>query len=57
MARENVDEEDIFVALPKRGYARLDEVEAVVLEIGGGFSVIPRTHGAGSDTLQDVEKD
>jgi uncharacterized membrane protein YcaP (DUF421 family) len=57
MARENVDEEDIFVALRKRGYARLDEVEAVVLEIGGGFSVIPRTHGAGSDTLQDVEKD
>ena len=56
MAWENVDEEDIFVALRKKGFARLADVEAVVLEIGGGFSVIPRTH-AGPDALQDVQKE
>ena len=56
MAAENVDEEDIFVALRKKGFARLDEVEAVVLEIGGGFSVVSRTH-AGPDALEDVQKE
>jgi uncharacterized membrane protein YcaP (DUF421 family) len=56
MAAENVDEEDIFVALRKKGFARLDEVEAVVLEIGGGFSVVSRKR-AGSDALDDVQKE
>ena len=55
MAGENVDEEDIFVALRKKGFARLDDVEAVVLEIGGGFSVIARDQ-AGPDALTDVQK-
>ena len=56
MASENVDEEDIFAALRKHGLARLEDVDAVVLEIGGGFSVISRKH-AGDDALQDVQKE
>jgi uncharacterized membrane protein YcaP (DUF421 family) len=56
MAAENVDEEDIFVALRKKGFARLDEVEAVVLEIGGGFSVVSRKR-AGTDALDDVQRE
>jgi uncharacterized membrane protein YcaP (DUF421 family) len=53
MAAENVDEEDVFAALRKKGFARLDEVDAVVLEVGGGFSVISRKR-AGSDAMDDV---
>lgn len=56
LARENVDEEDILAALRKRGLARLDDAEAVVLEIGGGFSVVPK-QDAEPDTLQDVKKE
>ena len=56
MSRENVDEEDVFAALRKKGFAQLRDVEAVVLEIGGAFSVIPRQDGA-HDALQDVKKE
>ena len=56
LARENVDEEDILAALRKRGLARLDDAEAVVLEIGGGFSVVPKQNTE-PDTLQDVKKE
>ena len=56
MERENVDEEDVFAAMRQHGIAELKDVATVVLEIGGGFSVIPKEK-AGTDALQDVQTD
>jgi uncharacterized membrane protein YcaP (DUF421 family) len=55
MARENVDEEDILAALRQHGLGRLDDAEAVVLEVSGEFSVITRKR-AGQDVMNDVEQ-
>ena len=56
MDHENVDEEDVLAALSQHGIGRLEDAEAVVLEIGGAFSVVPR-QTTKADTLKDVGTD
>lgn len=43
MHRARVDESSVLQALRTQGIAALDDVEAVVLETDGSFSVIPRS--------------
>jgi len=54
MKRERVTPSEVRAALREQGIASLDEVEAVVLETDGGFSVIREKIGANS-TLIDVQ--
>lgn len=54
MRRERVGEEEVFAAIRGSGAARLDQVEAVVLETDGSFSVIPTPEAGMTDTLRHV---
>lgn len=46
MRRARVVEGEILAAVRGQGHASLDDVEAVVLETDGSFSVVPRSPGA-----------
>jgi uncharacterized membrane protein YcaP (DUF421 family) len=54
MRRERVSEPEIYAALRSHGVTDLEEVEAVVLETDGTFSVLERRPGAPLTTLRDV---
>ena len=54
LRRERVTVSEVRAALREKGIARMDEVEAVILETDGGFSVIREKIGPGS-TLCDVK--
>lgn len=53
MRRERVIEAEVYAAIRGQGLGTIDQVEAVVLETDGSFSVVQRTPGA-STTLEDV---
>lgn len=54
MRHERVPEAEIYAALRGHGVTDLDEVEAVVLETDGSFSVLKRRPGKELTTLKDV---
>lgn len=54
MKRERVNEEEVHAAARNEGIASLTEVDAVVLETDGSFSVLKRAEGARS-TLSNVK--
>ena len=54
LRRERVGEEEVFAAIRAGGVARLGQVEAVVLETDGSFSVISSTEAGRADTLRHV---
>lgn len=51
---ERVTEDEVRAAVRAAGFANLNEVEAVVLETDGSFSVIRRSEKAGDSTLLGV---
>jgi uncharacterized membrane protein YcaP (DUF421 family) len=53
MRRERVSEGEVRAAVRGKGYARMEDVAAVVLETDGSLSVIGRTPGQAS-ALADV---
>ena len=53
MRRSRVEEDEVRSAIREQGVASLDDVEAVVLESDGAFSVVQRTQGSAS-ALDDV---
>lgn len=55
MRRARVVEEEVITALRKQGVARLEEVEAVVLETDGSLTVLHQPEGP-TETLPQVEK-
>ena len=55
LRRKRVNADDVRAAVRSEGYARLDEVEAVVLETDGSFSVVGRADGSGASSLEGVE--
>ncbi|MEX0922236.1 MAG: YetF domain-containing protein [Rhodovibrionaceae bacterium] len=57
LRRERITEEEVVAAVRAAGYARLDAVEAVVLETDGAFSVLPARQGESADTLRNVKRD
>jgi uncharacterized membrane protein YcaP (DUF421 family) len=52
---QRVSEDDILTAVRQNGIADQAEVEAVVLENNGDFSVIPRNSNGGASVLVGVE--
>ena len=55
MKSERLTETELREVLREHGIARLEDVEAVVLEVNGNFSVLPGTGGASAWTLTDVK--
>lgn len=54
MRKARVTEEEVRSAVRSNGIAALDEVEAVVLETDGSFSVVKKGAGDSRSTLTDV---
>lgn len=54
MRSERVIEEEILAAVRSSGITHLDDVEAVVLETDGSFTVLPRAERPGPDALRNV---
>jgi uncharacterized membrane protein YcaP (DUF421 family) len=54
MRRTRVTEEEVEAALRNAGHAGFDDVEAVVLETDGSFSIVPKSDGPGRDALEAV---
>jgi uncharacterized membrane protein YcaP (DUF421 family) len=55
MRQERVNEEEIHAAARNEGVASLTEIDAVVLETDGSFSVIKRTVEGARSTLSSVQ--
>lgn len=55
MAKERVTEDEVYSAVRSQGNAVMDDVEAVVLETDGTFSVIPSV-GVRATALQGVRE-
>jgi uncharacterized membrane protein YcaP (DUF421 family) len=54
MGRERVTEEEIRASVRNRGLASFDEVESIVLETDGTFSVVWQKAGGESSSMSDV---
>jgi len=54
MKTERVNEGEILQAMRSQGVSRIDQVEAVVLETDGSFSIVERTEGRKTTVLSNV---
>lgn len=54
LKRERVTEGEVLAAIRANGSAAKEDIEAVVLETDGTFSVIPKIQGSSASALQDV---
>lgn len=54
LKRERVTEGEVLGAIRANGHASMEDIEAVVLETDGTFSVIPKIQGSSASALQDV---
>lgn len=54
LRRERVSEEEVHAAVRSHGIAKLQDVEAVVLETDGSFSVVQTSAGEGPGSLGHV---
>ncbi len=55
MKAQRVSEDDIRTAVRQNGYSDLDQIEAVVLENNGDFSVIPFNNNGSDSILENVK--
>lgn len=55
MRRERVAEVEVLAAIRNQGVADVEEVEAVVLETDGSFSVIPSSGGGPAGSLRNLD--
>ena len=51
----NLTPDEIMAAARSQGQGNLDEIEAVVVETDGGFSVIPRLDNGSASALSNVQ--
>jgi uncharacterized membrane protein YcaP (DUF421 family) len=56
LRQARVTENEVRAAVRSAGFARLDDVGAVVLETDGSFSVVPKTDEPGSNSLEGVKR-
>lgn len=54
MRRSRVTEDEIRSAIRSSGHAAMDDIQAVVLETDGSFSVVKKGGGKGESALADV---
>lgn len=57
MRKERIREKDVLGAVRKKRLGSLTEVDAVILETNGDFSVIKKTSAAASDSYQKLVED
>ncbi|MCC6612716.1 MAG: DUF421 domain-containing protein [Anaerolineae bacterium] len=57
MHAERVLEEEIYAAIRAQGIPTLDRVEAVVLETDGSLTVLQKSDGSGTSTLQYLDRE
>lgn len=55
LQRERVTKREVLASIRSNGIAAVEEVEAVVLETNGTFSVVPRSDKNSASALADVE--
>lgn len=55
MRRQRVTESEIRAAIRSKGFASIEEIEAVVLETDGTFSVVKKSVGGSRTALEDVK--
>ena len=55
LKKERITEEDVLAAIRERGISAIENVEAVVLETNGNFSVIERGQETSGSALIDVQ--
>ncbi|MCA1064271.1 DUF421 domain-containing protein [Rossellomorea sp. AcN35-11] len=55
MKKERIAEMDVFQAVRDNGYASMQEVNMVILEADGGFSVIGKTHDPNRGVMKHVK--
>lgn len=56
MQRERVTQEEVEAAVREQGIAAIDDVEAVVLETDGSFSVVQNAAGSGASSLRILSR-
>ena len=54
MRAERVNREELLQAMRSQGISRLEQVEAVVLETDGTFSIVERSEAEGATALSNV---
>ncbi len=57
LRRQRVDESEVRAAVRAAGFAAIEEIEAVVLETDGTFSVVKKSADDSRSALQDVTDD
>mgnify|MGYP001079042400 CR=1 FL=1 len=55
LKKERITQEDVLAAIRAQGISAVENVEAVVLETNGNFSVIEQNQGTSSSALIDVQ--
>ncbi|EAW37470.1 DUF421 domain-containing protein [Lyngbya sp. PCC 8106] len=55
LKKERITQEDVLAAIRSHGISAIENVEAVVLETNGNFSVIEKNQGTSSSALVDVQ--
>lgn len=55
LRQQRVTESEVRAVIRATGHSRMDEVEAVILETDGSFSVLPRVEGLADSLQQDVD--
>ncbi len=55
MCRQRVAESEIRAAIRSEGFAAIEEIEAVVLETDGTFSVVKKSANDSRTALKDVK--
>lgn len=57
LRRQRVDQSEVRAAIRAAGFAAIEEIEAVVLETDGTFSVVKKSANGSRSALQDVTDD
>ncbi|MDJ0736485.1 MAG: DUF421 domain-containing protein [Nostocaceae cyanobacterium] len=55
LRHERVSKSEVLAALRSQGIGRIEDVEAVILETDGSFSVIKKNHSSSASALVDVK--
>jgi uncharacterized membrane protein YcaP (DUF421 family) len=53
--KERITMEEIYVAVRAKGFSELKEIDVIVLETTGDFTIIPKIKTLEAETLSDVE--
>ena len=55
MDREVITKEEVYAEIRKYRIHKLEDVQAVVMELNGGFTVVKKSQGVGETSLEDIK--